>query len=158
MVKITADGLFVIVPCEVKKKLWMDRRVVPEGLISTTPMNGAKLVQYLQKNFNVMYGIFDNIKKRVDEARVNATARKNALCTMSDEEIMVGEVLGMNPEDFVENGHVSPKKLEYNRNVRRSIHQANVKHRQEVNAKMRAIEKEERRKAKEKAGNFNALA
>jgi len=89
---------------------------------------------------------------------VNATARKNALCTMSDEEIMVGEVLGMNPEDFVENGHVSPKKLEYNRKVRRSIHQANVKHRQEVNAKMRAIEKEERRKAKENAGNFNALA
>lgn len=157
LVKITADGLMVIVPCEVKKKLWMDRRVVPEGMITKTPMNGARLAQYLKKNFNVMYGIFDNIKKRVDEARVNATARKNALCTMSDEEIMVGEVLGMNPEDFVENGHVSPKRLEYNRAVRRSIHHANVKHRQEVNAKMRAIEKEERRKSKEKAAHFNAL-
>jgi hypothetical protein len=33
-----------------------------------------------------------------------------------------------------------------------------VKHRQEVNAKMRAIEKEERRKNKENATHFNALA
>ena len=121
-------------------------------------MTGARLAEYLKKNFNIMYGIFDNIKKRVDEARVNATARKNALCTMSDEEIMVGEVLGMNPEDFVENGHVSQKKLEYNRAVRRSIHKANVQHRKEVNAKMRAIEKEERRKGKEQAAHFNAFA
>ena len=71
-----------------------------------------------------------NIKKRVDEARVNATARKNALCTMSDEEIMVGDVLGMNPEEFVGNLYtqsieecdILPKTDSVNKRMKQMVH------------------------------------
>lgn len=158
LLKITSDGRFIIVPCEVRKKLWMDRRVVPEGNISNAPMEGSKLVNYLNKNFNVMYGVFDTIKKKVDTARVNASARKNALITMSDEEVMVGDVLPVGPEEFIEKGNVSPEQLEFNKKRRRSIHQANVKHRKEVRAKMREIEKAERKKEKAKEMSYNMFA
>lgn len=157
LVKITADGRFIIVPVEVKKKLWMEKRIVPEGKLTTEPMTAQRLCEYLKRNFNVMYGVFDNIKKKVDQARVNATARKNALITMSDEEIKVGPALHGDPEDFIEYGNVTPEKLEYNKKVRRSIHQANVEHRKKVKAKMREIEKAERKKSEREQMNYNAL-
>lgn len=159
LVKITADGCFVITPCEVRKKLWMDKRVVPEGNLSTEAMSSARLLQYIQRNFNIMYGVFDSIKEKVDRARINATARKNALITMSDEEVKIGPDIpyGGDVMKFIEYGNVSPERLEYNKKKRQSIHQANVDRRKEVNAKMRAIEKAERKKAKQKAGNYNAF-
>ena len=158
LLKITADGLFIIMPCDVKKKLWMARRIVPEGIITKNPMTGAKLVQYLSKNFNVMYGIFDKVKKKVDESRTNAAARKTALTTMSDERIMVGKVLPTTPEEFVEHGNVTPQQLEYNRKIRKSIHLANTRHRKEVNARLRAVDKEERRQEHNRSAHYNMMA
>ena len=120
LVQVNADGRLKIIPVYVEGKSWKASRMIPEGVVQQSPMSPAGLNSYITSHYDSLYGVWDRIDQSVKTARENTTARINALNVMNDEEVKVSKVIG-NVEKFIKEGNVPPKKLEYNKDVRKAL-------------------------------------
>ena len=154
LVQVNADGRLKIIPVHVEGKSWKADRWVPEGQVNQSPMSPSGLNSYITSHFDSMYGIWDRIDQSVKTARENTTARINALNVMNDEEVKVSKVIG-NVEKFIKEGNVSPKRLEYNKDVRKAIMKRIHNREKEAEDEVRAIVKAEKRKEKAKHAKYH---
>ena len=73
---------------------------------------------------------------------------------MNDEEVKVSKVIG-NVEEFIKEGNVSPKRLEYNKDARKALMKRIHNREKEAEDEVRAIVKAEKRKEKNKHAKYH---
>jgi len=156
LMKITNSGRFLVEQVFVEGKAWKDDRLIPQGSVPKTPMTGKTLLKHFKRNFHDMYEVWDEwdeIKKNTKEA---ANQRKNAVNTMSDEEVKLKKVI-KNISEFIARGNVPPKRRERNKEIRQAVREKNKLREREIKKKMRELEKENHKKNRRERNKLNPL-
>jgi hypothetical protein len=156
LVRIASDGRFIIDPVFVEGKAWKGDRYVPNGDVIKTPLTGGALVKYIKQNFQMMYGIWDEIDEEIKSDRENTNQRKNAINTFNDEEVKVSKVIDNVPE-FIENGNVSEFRRDRNKQIRQAIRDKNKLRDREIKKKIRELEKQKTKENTRKGDKLNAF-
>jgi len=157
LLKITGDGRFKIEPVNVKGKVWRSDRQVPQTSIPTTPLSGRTLVKHIKTNFYDMYGVWDEIDGEIKMDNEASNQRKNAVNTMSDEEVKISKVLDKTVDEFIIDGNVSHEKRERNKKIRQAIRDKNKLREREIKKKMRELEKSKTKQDGRDHDKLNAL-
>ena len=142
LMKITHSGRFLVQQTFVEGKAWRDDRLVPQANAPRTPLSGRTLLKYIKKNYESMYGVWDEIDAIKKDTQEASNHRKNAVNVMNDEEIKIGKVIPTTINRFIANGNVSRARRERNKEVRQAIREKNRLREKEVKKKMRELLKE----------------
>ena len=101
LLKITGDGRFKVEQVYVEGKVWRSDRNVPHSDIPSQPLSGHALAKHFKEHFHDMYGVWDEIDDQIKEDNESSNQRKNAVNTMSDEEVKISKVLDKSVDEFI---------------------------------------------------------
>lgn len=155
LLKITPSGRFIIIPVEVEARAHRDARMVPDGKVIKKAYTGHSLNEYVKKNFYEMYGRWEELDAIKKYAREASNQRLNAMNTMNDEEVDVGEVLDKSIKEFVAVGNVSKERRERNKIARQAIKDRNKIRDREIRKKIRELEKTKNRQSRKDRNRLN---
>lgn len=116
--------------------------MVPHSKPPAHPLSPKSTLKHIRKNFNKMYGMWDEIDEIKKSEREASNQRKNAVNTMNDEEVKVAKVIPTTINRFIAAGNVSNKRREKNKEARLAIREKNRLREKEIKKRMREILKE----------------
>ncbi len=154
LMQITSKGRFIVKQVFVKGKGNKEDRNVPQENIPEKAYLGHALVQYFDKYYYNMYGIWDEIDEEIKAVKESTNQRRNAVNTMNDEEVDVGKII-RDINDFIEHGNVSKDKREFNKKVRKNIREKNKFREREIRKKIREAKKSLRKKERRERNKMN---
>ena len=124
-VQVTTSRRLKLKQTFVKGKVWRKDRLVPQEGMTNKIFNPKGLENYLNKNYDIMYGFWDVVDAEIKATREAEHSRRSALNTFSDEEINVDPVIPMKVGEFLEDGNVSLEILEKNKLLRKKVKEKN---------------------------------
>lgn len=155
LLKITPSGRFIIVPVEVEGKAHRDTRMVPDSNVVKKAYTGHSLNEHVKKNFYEMYGRWDEIDAQKKYLRETSNQRLNAMNTMNDEEVNVGDVLDKSIQEFIAVGNVSKDRRDRNKAARQAIKERNQLREREIKKKIREIDKSKNKQDRKDRNRLN---
>lgn len=154
-VKIKSNGRLVLQQVFVEGKVWKKDRLVPQEGMTTSAFNPKGLENYLNKNYDIMYGFWDAIDTEMKAKREAENARRSAVNTMSDEEVNIDPVIPMTIKEFVDEGNVSLEDLEKNKRIRQAIKKKNQLRDREIRKKVRQKKKDKAKQVRRNKAKVN---
>jgi hypothetical protein len=157
LLKNNGKGQFFVVPVTVPERGWRRARDIPMNMSPAKPLTPLALNQYFIQNFHEMYGVMDEIDEKVKYLRGSINERKSAITAMNDENVQIDDVLP-DVRSFILNGNVSIREKEFNKLRRKMSKQHNRERETEIKARIREIQKEDRKKTRRERQRLNPFA
>lgn len=149
LAKVSASGKLILVPTVIMK----ENRVIPDGKIKVTPMDGSVLSSYLIKNYDSLFGNYINEQEAEKTYSSGKNARKNAINTFSDEEIPVRHVV-QDINAFIDDGNVDDETRQKNKEHREYINKKKNERKRSAKRAQKELEKQKAKDLKRKLDKF----
>lgn len=149
LVKVSASGKLVLVPVVIAN----ENRIIPDGKIKITPMDGTQMNNYLKNNYSSLFGEYNRDQELEKQENTGINARKNAINTMYDEEIEINKVVD-NINEFVKDGNVDEETRLKNKERREEINKKKSERKRSIKRATRELDKQKAKDLKRKLEKF----
>ena len=149
LAKVSASGKLMLVPTVIMK----ENRIIPDGKIKVTPMDGRALNSYLTKNYDSLFGNYINEQTAEKNYNSGRNARKNAINTLSDEQVPVNDVI-FDIGKFIDDGNVDDDTRLKNKEQREYINKKRTERQRSAKRAQKELEKQKAKDLKRKLDKF----
>lgn len=149
LIKVAPSGKLILVPVVIAN----ENRIIPDGKIKITPMDGKQMNNYLNDQYDMLYGDYNRKEEEEKTSESGLNARKNAINTMHDEEVPITKVID-NINDFVNDGNVDDSTRQLNKKKREEINKKKSEKRRSSKRAKRELDKQKAKDLKRKLEKF----